>query len=69
MFSWFTDNQMEGNEDKWHVQLNTEDTLQVKIGAALINISKCEKLLAVKIDNKLTFHKQITSIYKKASVK
>ena len=49
--------------------MGSVDTLQVKIGAALINVSKCEKLLAVKIDNKLTIDKQITSVYKKVSTK
>ena len=64
MFNWFTDHQMKGNEDKWHVLLSTDETLQVKIGAALINSSKCEKLSGIKIDNKLTFDEHVISICK-----
>ena len=49
--------------------LQVNETLQVKTGAALINSSKCEKLIDFKIDNKLTFDEDIRSIYKKASAK
>ena len=44
VFNWFTDNQMKENEDKCYVLLSTDEKLQVKIGAALINSSKYEKL-------------------------
>ena len=36
---------MKGNEDKRHVLLSTDETVQVNIGIARINNSKCEKLL------------------------
>ena len=48
MFNWFH-NQMKGSEVKCHALLKTDETLQVKNGAALINSSKCEKLLGVDI--------------------
>ena len=47
--------------------LSTYETMQVKIGAAVINSSKCQKLLGVKIDNRLTFNEYIRSTCKKAS--
>ena len=60
---------MKDSNDKCYVLLSTDEKLQVKIGAALINSSKYEKVLGVKIDNKLTFDEHITSICKKASGK
>ena len=35
---------MKGNEDKCHVLLTTDETVQVNIDTARINNSKCEKL-------------------------
>ena len=55
------------DEDKCHVFLSTDKTLQAKICAALLNSNKCEKLLGVKTDNKLTFDEHIRSICKKSS--
>ena len=69
MFNWFTDNQMKRDEDKCFALFSTDETLQVKIGAALISSSKCEKLLGVEIDNKFTFDEHIRSKCKKASAK
>lgn len=69
MFNWFINNKMKGNKDKYRVFLCTNQILQVKIGAALRNNSKCEKLLGVKIDNKLMFDEYIRSTCKKASAK
>ena len=69
MFNWFINNKMKGNKNKYLVFLCTNVILQVKIGAGLINNSKCEKLLGVKTDNKLMFDEHIKSICKKASTK
>ena len=54
---------MKGYENKCHVLLSTDETVQVNIGAARINISKCEKLLDIKIDRKLSFDDHIGNIY------
>ena len=43
--------------------------MQVKIAAAQIQNSSCEKLLSVTIDTKLSFEKHIEQIYAKARVK
>ena len=59
---------MNGNEDKSHVLLSTDKTVQVKLGAALINNIKLEKLFGAKID-KLTFDEHIRSISKKSKCK
>ena len=41
---------MTGNEDKCHLLLSADETVQVNINTARINNSKCEKLLGIKID-------------------
>ena len=43
--------------------------MQVNIGTAPINNSKCEKLLGIKIDHKLSFDDHIGNMCKKAGVK
>ena len=43
--------------------------MHVNIGTAQIEISKCQKLLGINIDSKLTFEDHINRIYKKASAK
>ena len=58
MFNWFTNNQMKGYEDKFHILLR-------KIAGALINSSKRDKLLVVKIDNDLSFDEYVWGICKK----
>ena len=44
LFNCFENNQMKGNEDRCHVLLTTDETVQVNIDTARINNSKCEKL-------------------------
>ena len=67
LFNWFKSNQMKGNEDKCHVLLSTDETVQVNIGTSRINNSKCGKLLGIKIDCKLSFDDDIGNMWKKAS--
>ena len=69
LFNWFKNSQMKGNEDKCHGLPSTDETMQVNIGTVRINNSKCEKLLGIKIDCKLSFDDHIGSIGKKAGVK
>ena len=47
LFNWFKSNQMKGNKDKCHRLLSTGETVQVNIGTAHVNNSKCEKLLGI----------------------
>ena len=44
MYKWCTDKQMKGNEVKCHMLLSTDETVQVKIAAALISSCKFGKL-------------------------
>ena len=60
---------MKGNEDKCHLLLSTDKTVQVNIGTARIDNSKYEKLLGIKIDCKLNFGDHIGNMTKKPGVK
>ena len=45
---------MKANEEKCHVLLSTDETMRVNIGTSHINNSKCEKLLGINTDCKLS---------------
>ena len=45
--------------DKCHVLISTDQKLHVNIGTLQIENSKCEKLLGVNIDSKLSFEKHL----------
>ena len=49
--------------------LSSQGNVHVSIGTAQIENSKCQKLLGINIDSKLTFEDHINRIYKKASAK
>ena len=69
LFTWFNYNQMKGNKDKCHVILSSQDNVHVNIGTAQIENSKCQKLLGINTDSKLTFEDHINYICKKPSTK
>ena len=69
LFKWFTDNLLKANPKKSHLLTNTTQELQINIGGMDISNSKCEKLLGIHIDNKLTFEPHVRSLCKKASQK
>ena len=54
LFKWFKDNLFNGNSDKCHLLVSTNEKTKINIGEFSIENSDCEKLLVVKIDNKLT---------------
>ena len=60
---------MKGNEDKCHVLPSANETVQVNVGPVHINNSKCEKLLGIKIDCKLSFDDHTGYICKNAGAK
>ena len=60
---------MKGYEDKCHILLNADETLQENIGTSHINNSKFKKLLGIKIDCKLSFDDHIGYICKNAGTK
>ena len=69
LFTWFNYNRMKGNEDKCHVILSSQDDVHVNVGTVQIKNIKCQKLLGININSKLTFEDHINRICKKASAK
>ena len=69
MFEWFKNNLLKGNADKYHLLVSSSDAVNLRVSEYDIKNSKCEKLLGVKFDNKLTFEKNMTDICRKASRK
>ena len=69
LFEWFSDNQMKANPDKCHFITSESKDLVINVENNQITNSKCEKLLGIKIDHKLTFNAHIDEICKKAGQK
>ena len=69
LFKWFKDNLFKGNPDKCHLLVSTNEKIKINIGDFSIENSDCEKLLGVKIDNKLTFDYHVSDMCKKANRK
>ena len=69
LFEWFKNNQMKVNADKYHLLVTRDTDVTAKIGEFDVKNSREEKLLGVKIDNKLYFESHISSLCKKASQK
>ena len=57
------------NVDKCHLLVSSSDAVSLIVSEYDIKNNECEKLLGVKFDNKLTFEKYITDIYRKTSRK
>ena len=66
---WFIDNCLKANPDKYHVLLSETSDTQLIVENVPIAISSCEKLLGIKIDQKLSFEPHVDSLCKKASQK
>ena len=70
LLKWFDDNLMNlSNPDKCHLLVSSCEKIKIEIGDSEIENSKCEKLLGVHFDNKLTFDYHISGLCKKASKK
>ena len=69
LFQWFSHYQMKGNTDKCHLTVSTDEPIEIRVGESLIKSSTCEKLLGVKIDNKLNFDTHVKGLCKKANNK
>ena len=69
LFKWFSDNQMKANPDKCHLLISSASQSELKIGNVTIKSSICEKLLGIKIDNKLRVNAHVEDLRKKASRK
>ena len=69
LFKWFSDNQMKGKTDKYHLLLSKDESSETDIGSSIIESSTCEKLLGIKIDPKLRFDDHIQDLCNKANKK
>ena len=68
LLQWLKDNRMKTNPDKYYLLINNnKESFEMKIDNETATGSKCERLPAVKIDDKLNVNEHITSLCKKAS--
>ena len=58
---------LKSNANKCHLLVISSDAVNLRVSEYDIKNSECEKLLGVKVDNKLTFEKHITGICRKAT--
>ena len=65
----FRNDCMKVNPDKLHLLLSDKKILQVDICGEKLSSTCSEKLLGIKIDNKLTFEEHVEGLCKKASQK
>ena len=69
MSKWFIDNYLKANRDKYRVLLSETSETQLIVENVPIASSCCEKLLGIKIDQKLSFEPHVESLCKTASQK
>ena len=63
LLEWFYNNSLKANPDKFHLILSNSDGDKfVIIQQFEIYNSNCEKLLGIKIDNKLSFDNHVTDL-------
>ena len=62
---WFRNNCMKVNPEKFHLFLSDKKIHQVDVCDEKLSITCSEKLLEIKIDNKLTFEEHLEGLYKK----
>ena len=55
LYQWFMDNQTKVSPEKCHFICSTNDKVSLIVEGRIIDNSKCEKLVGVKFDHKLTF--------------
>ena len=70
LLRWISNNGLKANPDKFHLLLSDiNPDFSIKVDNCEIKNSKCEKLLGIKIDNKLAFDYHVTDICTKVSQK
>ena len=69
LLKWVSNNSLKANPDKFHLLLNSNNNLSIKVDEFLIGNSKNEKLLGITLDNDLNFNEHVNKLCKKASQK
>ena len=70
LLNWIRNNGLKANPDKFHLLLSdTNEEFSIKIDNFVLKNSKCQKLLGITLDNKLTFTDHVKSMCTKASQK
>ena len=70
LLEWVKNNGLKANPDKFHIILNgSHEDEFIIVDEYVIQNSKCEKLLGIKIDYELSFDDHVTDLCKKASRK
>ena len=70
LLNWIRNIGLKANPDKFHLLLSDpNEDASMKVDKFDLKNTKCQKLLGIKIDNKLTFDDHVTSICSKASQK
>ena len=59
---WFSNNQMKGNTNKWHLLISSDETYKIQIEDSMIVKSDRQKLMGVKIDSKLNFNEHVRDL-------
>ena len=65
LFQWFSHTQMKENTYKCHLIVSSDEPTEIRIGESLIKNSTCEKMLGVKIDNKLNFDTHVKGLVRR----
>ena len=63
---WFADNQMKANQDTSHLIVSKNENVSMHIGPFKIKNTNCEKLLGIRVDDRLNFNEHSDGIIKKA---
>ena len=65
VFQWICDSRMQRNAGKYHLLFSKNDEAQLEVRDSFIKNNTSEKLLGVKIDNKLSFDKHVKILINK----
>ena len=69
LFQWFKNNQLKANPDKCHFICSSSNTVNLTVENEKLQNSRCEKLLGVNFDLKLSFNAHTHDLCKKAGQK
>ena len=70
LLNWIRNNGLKANPDKFHLLLSDpNEEFSIKVDNFDLKNSRCQKLLGIQLDNKLTFSDHVKSVCTKASQK